>query len=105
MAPAASGGAVPEHAFHCFETINATLTGAKPLPPDFDTAEELHVLALSCGERARPLNPRCCSPLFVTWNIVSRTTGSARLRGCIGNFEASPIGAGLKDYAAIRCVG
>lgn len=40
------------------------------------------------------------SPLFVTWNVEHR--GEMRLRGCIGNFEASPLGKGLHDYALIR---
>lgn len=42
------------------------------------------------------------SPLFVTWNIKSRSDEEYRLRGCIGNFEALELGEGLKDYAAIR---
>lgn len=40
----------------------------------------------------------------MTWNILSSSNGSYRLRGCIGNFAAAPIGESLKDYAAIRCV-
>lgn len=51
-----------------------------------------------------PLPFPCCSPLFVTWSTISKHSGHKRLRGCIGNFEANPIGAGLKDYAAIRFV-
>ncbi|KAJ5130605.1 uncharacterized protein N7515_006644 [Penicillium bovifimosum] len=37
-------------------------------------------------------------PLFVTWNILSRT-GHKTLRGCIGTFEAQELAAGLKSYA------
>ncbi|KAM0750433.1 hypothetical protein T439DRAFT_314822 [Meredithblackwellia eburnea MCA 4105] len=78
---AGDGGAVVEHAFYCFEIINAKLNGGKAIVPEFDQSQEF--------------------PLFVTWNIASRATGSTRLRGCIGNFEASPIEEGLRDYAAI----
>ncbi|KAL8278237.1 hypothetical protein RQP46_009410 [Phenoliferia psychrophenolica] len=76
-----SEGAVEAHAFYCFEVINATLTGEEELEPAFDSTQEF--------------------PLFVTWNLVSRSTGSPRLRGCIGNFEAAPIKDGLRDYAGI----
>lgn len=37
-------------------------------------------------------------PLFVTWNILSRS-GHKILRGCIGTFEAQELAAGLKSYA------
>ncbi|GAA5994982.1 hypothetical protein JCM5350_001076 [Sporobolomyces pararoseus] len=73
--------ALPEHAYLCFETINAQLHKTEPLDPAFDDSLEF--------------------PLFVTWNIRSRSDGEYRLRGCIGNFEAMPLREGLKDYAAI----
>ena len=38
------------------------------------------------------------SPLFVTWNTVTRS-GEKRLRGCIGTFEAQELDEGLKSYA------
>jgi hypothetical protein len=38
------------------------------------------------------------SPLFVTWNTVSKS-GEKRLRGCIGTFEAQELDEGLKSYA------
>jgi hypothetical protein len=38
------------------------------------------------------------SPLFVTWNTVSKS-GDKRLRGCIGTFEAQELDEGLKSYA------
>ena len=37
-------------------------------------------------------------PLFVTWNIVSKS-GNRALRGCIGTFEPQRIEEGLKNYA------
>lgn len=40
-------------------------------------------------------------PLFVTWNIISRS-GSKSLRGCIGTFEAQDLELGLKSYALTR---
>ncbi|GEM09811.1 AMMECR1 domain containing protein [Rhodotorula toruloides] len=73
--------ALPEHAFHCFEAINAELSRSKVPPPPFEDSGEF--------------------PLFVTWNIKSRNGGAPRLRGCIGNFEALPLGEGLADYAKI----
>ncbi|ORY84067.1 AMMECR1 domain-containing protein [Leucosporidium creatinivorum] len=78
---ASDEGALVEHAYYCFDVINAKLNGGKLPLPSFDDAIEY--------------------PLFVTWNIVSRTSGQTRLRGCIGNFEPMRIGEGLKDYAAI----
>ena len=38
------------------------------------------------------------SPLFVTWNTITRS-GSKRLRGCIGTFEAQELDHGLRTYA------
>lgn len=37
------------------------------------------------------------SPLFVTWNVLSK--GEKRLRGCIGTFEAQELEEGLRSYA------
>lgn len=39
------------------------------------------------------------SPLFVTWNTVSRRSGHRSLRGCIGTFEDQELGSGLSEYA------
>lgn len=42
MPPAtASAAALPEHAYFCFEVINAKLNGTKVPKPDFDESEEL----------------------------------------------------------------
>ncbi|GAA6058189.1 hypothetical protein JCM3770_004087 [Rhodotorula araucariae] len=79
--PSTAGGALPEHAYHCFEVVQATLDGSAPPPPLFDPDEAF--------------------PLFVTWNIKPRSGGEPRLRGCIGNFEALPLGEGLAQYAKI----
>ncbi|GAA5940006.1 hypothetical protein JCM10213_004910 [Rhodosporidiobolus nylandii] len=73
--------ALQEHCFYCFETIHAELHGVQLSPPPFDASPEF--------------------PLFVTWNIKSRTDGEYRLRGCIGQFEAGPLGDRLREYAAI----
>ncbi|GAA5996546.1 uncharacterized protein JCM10292_003044 [Rhodotorula paludigena] len=79
--PASSGDALPEHAYFCFEVLHAALHGTELTRAPFDTDEAF--------------------PLFVTWNIVPRSGGEPRLRGCIGNFEAQPLGRGLEDYAKI----
>lgn len=42
-------------------------------------------------------------PLFVTWNVVSRS-GYKNLRGCIGTFEPQELEAGLRSYALTRFV-
>ncbi|GAA5902382.1 hypothetical protein JCM5296_003126 [Sporobolomyces johnsonii] len=73
--------ALPEHALYCFEVIHSRLRNLEVPAPTFDDSLEF--------------------PLFVTWNIKSRADGEYRLRGCIGNFEALPLGEGLTDYAAI----
>ncbi|BGP48256.1 hypothetical protein JCM10450v2_004128 [Rhodotorula kratochvilovae] len=79
--PSTSDGALPEHAYYCFEVIQAVLEGSDPPTPQFDADEAF--------------------PLFVTWNIKSRSDGEPHLRGCIGNFEALPLGEGLAEYAKI----
>ncbi|GAA6040222.1 hypothetical protein JCM8097_004191 [Rhodosporidiobolus ruineniae] len=71
--------ALPEHAYYCFEAIHARLQGTELPSPPFDADEEF--------------------PLFVTWNIQSRSSGEYRLRGCIGNFGALRLGDGLSEYA------
>ncbi|GAA5885927.1 hypothetical protein JCM6882_004206 [Rhodosporidiobolus microsporus] len=76
-----SNNALPEHAYWCFEALQAELKGSDLHEAPFDASEEF--------------------PLFVTWNIKSRSDGEYRLRGCIGNFEAQPIGEGLREYACI----
>jgi len=72
--------AYAEHCLFCFDVLVSHLSGvAQPKKPNF---EDLSV------------------PLFVTWNVQSRTrSGSERLRGCIGNFNAQSLHAGLKEYA------
>ena len=42
-------------------------------------------------------------PLFVTWNTVN-SRGHRSLRGCIGTFEAQPLGSGLREYALTSLV-
>ncbi|GAA5878978.1 hypothetical protein JCM3774_000681 [Rhodotorula dairenensis] len=71
--------ALPEHAYFCFEVLYADLKHKSPPPPPFD------------GEQTYPL--------FVTWNIRSKSGGEPRLRGCIGNFGALRLGDGLAEYA------
>ncbi|KAK4046283.1 hypothetical protein OIV83_006206 [Microbotryomycetes sp. JL201] len=71
-----------EHAYYCFDVLAAKLNKTSVPVAQFDPSPEY--------------------PLFVTWNIASRSSGSKRLRGCIGNFEAMPIGDGLREYAIIR---
>ncbi|KAM0791494.1 hypothetical protein ACM66B_005947 [Microbotryomycetes sp. NB124-2] len=70
-----------EHAFYCFDVLAAKLNKAAIPAPQFDITPEY--------------------PLFVTWNIASRSSDTKRLRGCIGNFEAMPVGEGLREYAII----
>ncbi|GAA5874185.1 hypothetical protein JCM16303_005765 [Sporobolomyces ruberrimus] len=77
--------ALPEHAYYCFEVINAQLNNSEPIEPEFDDSLEF--------------------PLFVTWNIKSRSDGDYRLRGCIGNFSAMPLREGLREYAATSAFG
>lgn len=71
--------ALPEHAYYCFEVIHAELKSKRAPPAPFD------------GNQA--------FPLFVTWNIKSRSGGEPRLRGCIGNFGALALADGLAEYA------
>ena len=47
-------------------------------------------------------SPIAESPMFVTWNIRSRSTGAINLRGCIGTFEKQPLEGGLQQYALTR---
>ncbi|KAI1173102.1 AMMECR1 domain-containing protein [Nemania sp. FL0916] len=44
------------------------------------------------------------SPLFVTWNTVSRSSGETSLRGCIGTFEAQELDEGISSYAITSAV-
>ncbi|KAI1296952.1 AMMECR1 domain-containing protein [Xylaria venustula] len=39
------------------------------------------------------------SPLFITWNTVSRGSGHTSLRGCIGTFESQELDEGISSYA------
>jgi len=69
-----------EHCFYCFDVLVAHLHGV-PVP-DTPTFEDT------------------AYPLFVTWNAQARKPGgNDRLRGCIGNFSAQPLRAGLAEYA------
>ncbi|GAA5983661.1 hypothetical protein JCM11641_000925 [Rhodosporidiobolus odoratus] len=79
-----SNEALPEHAFYCFEVLQSELDGSEPPEP--------------------PCNADSEFPLFVTWNLRSRSSGDYRLRGCIGNFEAQALGQGLSDYAVISAL-
>ncbi|SCV71927.1 BQ2448_4621 [Microbotryum intermedium] len=74
-------GALSEHAYYCFDVIDSKLNSTPLAPPRFDGNLQY--------------------PLFVTWNIKSRSSDATRLRGCIGNFEPMSIGEGLREYAAI----
>ncbi|KAF2868957.1 AMMECR1 domain-containing protein [Massariosphaeria phaeospora] len=38
-------------------------------------------------------------PLFVTWNVLPKSGGEKRLRGCIGTFAPQELGEGLSSYA------
>jgi len=38
-------------------------------------------------------------PVYVTWNTLSRTSGSKHLRGCLGTFEACPLESGLSRFS------
>ncbi|ROT42747.1 hypothetical protein SODALDRAFT_326904 [Sodiomyces alkalinus F11] len=44
------------------------------------------------------------SPLFVTWNTVSRRSAHRSLRGCIGTFEAQKLDLGLAEYALTSAI-
>ena len=59
----------------------------------------------SLGKRARREESETATPLFVTWNVVERASGTKlsekRLRGCIGTFEAQELDRGLRQYAII----
>ncbi|KIM83924.1 hypothetical protein PILCRDRAFT_6788 [Piloderma croceum F 1598] len=70
----------PEHCFHAFDALYCALTRNKPVSPNF---------------------PDDKYPLFVTWNIRSRSGRAPRLRGCIGSFEPLPLREGLAEYALI----
>lgn len=73
-----------EHCYYCFQVIEAELKGEpEPEATHFDGAQEY--------------------ALFVTWNIwpTAQQHGTPRLRGCIGTFEAQPLGEGLAEYASI----
>ncbi|KAK7745871.1 hypothetical protein SLS53_002589 [Cytospora paraplurivora] len=48
-------------------------------------------------------DPSAEYPLFVTWN-KDDGDGEYALRGCIGTFEAQPLGEGLSSYAVIAAL-
>ncbi|KAF8324446.1 uncharacterized protein EI90DRAFT_2977081 [Cantharellus anzutake] len=75
---------LPEHAYYCFDVLQAHLTNS-PLPsPPFPDAKY---------------------PLFVTWNVrSSKPGGHSKLRGCIGNFGDQDLGKGLAEYALISAL-
>jgi AMME syndrome candidate gene 1 protein len=56
--------------------------------------------ATSTSSLAGPITE---SPLFVTWNTVTRS-GLSNLRGCIGTFEAQDLDEGLSSYAITSAV-
>ncbi|KAI9495637.1 ammecr1 protein [Zychaea mexicana] len=74
--PSALEAATIEHCFYCFDVLISRLED-KPIPK------------AQCVDAEYPL--------FVTWNID--THGDMHLRGCIGNFNAMPLGSGLQQYA------
>ncbi|KAH8979933.1 AMMECR1 domain-containing protein [Lactarius hatsudake] len=78
-AAATTAACRPEHAFHAFDALYCALTRAQPIKPAF--ADDKF-------------------PLFVTWN-TRRHSGSTRLRGCIGTFDAQPLRTALKEYALV----
>ncbi|CAG8667916.1 22267_t:CDS:2 [Dentiscutata erythropus] len=70
-----------EHCVFCFDILVAHFEGREHLEPEFENEQY---------------------PLFVTWNSVHQ--GQARLRGCIGNFDALPLHTGLKEYAITSAI-
>ncbi|KAH9049238.1 alport syndrome [Lactarius deliciosus] len=78
-AAATTAACRPEHAFHAFDALYCALTRAQPIKPAF--ADDKF-------------------PLFVTWN-TRRYSGSTRLRGCIGTFDAQPLRTALREYALV----
>ena len=82
-----SNAAKVEHAHFCFATLEARLSNQTLPEPAFDDAEARY-------------------PVFVTWNErrSSASTGEYRLRGCIGNFAAAPLGRQLSNYALVAFV-
>ena len=54
--------------------------------------------------RTSQLAPITASPLFVTWNTVSRTSSNRSLRGCIGTFEPQNLSVGLEQYTIISAL-
>lgn len=73
-----------DHLRYCFDVLDAKLNGKDGPVGQIPHADESF-------------------PLFVTWNTVS-STGSSRLRGCIGTFEAQPLQQGLEEYALISAL-
>jgi AMME syndrome candidate gene 1 protein len=66
-----------------------------------DSSNSLSTAASSISTRpsyASRLSITESYPLFVTWNVLSRS-GHKSLRGCIGTFEALPLASGLSTYA------
>lgn len=94
MAPsttaASPSAALPEHCYYCFATIEHELSS-----PSSSSSSSLPTPSFTDDDQEYPL--------FVTWNIVSRTSPSLppRLRGCIGTFEPHPLSEGLSEYASI----
>jgi uncharacterized protein (TIGR00296 family) len=58
---------------------------------------EAHLQGLP--EPASDQFPEAVTALFVTWNIRSSSSGSWRLRGCIGTTTPRPLRTALHDYA------
>lgn len=64
-----------------------------------DTPASSRSSLFSYGKRQRERREEY--PLFVTWNVLSRSDYRS-LRGCIGTFEAQELEHGLKSYALTR---
>lgn len=56
MSSPSSGDALPEHAYYCFEVIQAALDGSAPPAPQFDADEALCVLLLLLKPHLSPLS-------------------------------------------------
>ncbi|KAJ4292952.1 hypothetical protein N0V88_005615 [Collariella sp. IMI 366227] len=82
-----------EHCLYCFEALAAHLDDRKAFTlPKFKNP----------SPSSADQDPITESPLFVTWNTVSR--GGHSLRGCIGTFEAQDLDEGLSSYALISAL-
>jgi len=83
---------------------SATSSTTSLSPPPAAAAADTPMTSVS-SLAAPPSPPVTESPLFVTWNTLSRHGGGASLRGCIGTFEAQPLASGLASYALTSALG